>query len=337
MLRRVLLFLAVLTSATGCNGGSNCETGSEGCVCTSGGACDPGLQCLSQRCVDPLWVPDGGSTSSLLPDGGMKPQPPPPCTSNASCAPGELCTYDSDGGSACVSGSNKPCDGGPCIRSMGYDVHEIGEESALRGRTCRTTDDCPVTRGNVLGLCVDRDGTGMNRTCVPMCQYHDDPRVLSCASDPRGGITTICSRNHARAFTTLQVAYQCTSTRLTAGQCLGTTAPFDADLEWTVDCIEDHLQAQTSSCVPIVVLGSTSCFLNADRLDAKMTGPDFTAAVRQLLSLTFSSSSGGNMSTTQACGTDCDCGRCSYCEKSGGSSACRYAGEGPYGCYRGCN
>jgi hypothetical protein len=38
---------------------------------------------------------------------------------------------------------------------------------------------------------------------------------------------------------------------------------------------------------------------------------------------------GGNNS----CGTDCDCGRCWYCE----SGTCRYGGEGPYGCYRGCN
>ena len=41
-----------------------------------------------------------------------------------------------------------------------------------------------------------------------------------------------------------------------------------------------------------------------------------------------SASDGGN----DACGTDCDCGRCWYCE----SGTCRYGGEGPYGCYRGC-
>jgi hypothetical protein len=34
-----------------------------------------------------------------------------------------------------------------------------------------------------------------------------------------------------------------------------------------------------------------------------------------------------------SCGTDCDCGRCWYCE----SGECRYGGEGPYGCYRGCS
>lgn len=34
-----------------------------------------------------------------------------------------------------------------------------------------------------------------------------------------------------------------------------------------------------------------------------------------------------------SCGTDCDCGHCWYCE----SGQCRFGGEGPYGCYRGCS
>ncbi len=31
--------------------------------------------------------------------------------------------------------------------------------------------------------------------------------------------------------------------------------------------------------------------------------------------------------------SDCDCGHCGY--REGGT--CRYEGEGPYGCYRGCS
>jgi hypothetical protein len=41
--------------------------------------------------------------------------------------------------------------------------------------------------------------------------------------------------------------------------------------------------------------------------------------------------SGGGSGPVQ-CVLDCDCGRCNYCE----SGTCRYGGEGPYGCYRGC-
>ena len=40
--------------------------------------------------------------------------------------------------------------------------------------------------------------------------------------------------------------------------------------------------------------------------------------------------------TNKKCGTDCDCGRCWYCDKSGSSNVCRYGGEGPFACYRGC-
>lgn len=45
--------------AYGCAAGGDtdedtqCPVGSEGCKCTTGGACDPGLQCLSSICVDP--------------------------------------------------------------------------------------------------------------------------------------------------------------------------------------------------------------------------------------------------------------------------------------------
>jgi len=42
---------------------------------------------------------------------------------------------------------------------------------------------------------------------------------------------------------------------------------------------------------------------------------------------------GGATGGSGSCGTDCDCGHCWYCE--GGT--CRYGGEGPYGCYRGCD
>ena len=41
----------------------------------------------------------------------------------------------------------------------------------------------------------------------------------------------------------------------------------------------------------------------------------------------YCGSSGGS----NQCGADFDCGRCWYCD----NGTCRYAGEGPYGCYGG--
>ncbi|MCP4679217.1 MAG: hypothetical protein GY854_27770 [Deltaproteobacteria bacterium] len=61
---RVLLFIVLMIGAclgvAGCgdddwgtrvDAGEDCPLGSEGCPCTSGGGCDPGLTCLSDTCV----------------------------------------------------------------------------------------------------------------------------------------------------------------------------------------------------------------------------------------------------------------------------------------------
>lgn len=45
------------------NDDGECAVGSEGCPCTDGGACDPGLSCLSNLCVNPVPTGSGGATS----------------------------------------------------------------------------------------------------------------------------------------------------------------------------------------------------------------------------------------------------------------------------------
>lgn len=59
-LRAAATAALALGAAYGCAAGSDddtaapgCPVGSETCPCTSGGACDPGLACLSDICVDP--------------------------------------------------------------------------------------------------------------------------------------------------------------------------------------------------------------------------------------------------------------------------------------------
>lgn len=52
--------------------GNGCPVGSETCPCTQGGACDPGLVCLSNLCVDP----DGAGGSGAGPGGGGAPSGP---------------------------------------------------------------------------------------------------------------------------------------------------------------------------------------------------------------------------------------------------------------------
>ena len=74
---RALLFSAaavgLLASApfSGCaasddnetSSGNDCSVGSEGCPCTNGGACDPGLVCLSNLCVNPVPAGSGGAST----------------------------------------------------------------------------------------------------------------------------------------------------------------------------------------------------------------------------------------------------------------------------------
>lgn len=53
------------TGSDGGGDGGACIVGTEGCPCTSGGGCDPGLECRSGLCVDP-----GGATGGSGSDGG---------------------------------------------------------------------------------------------------------------------------------------------------------------------------------------------------------------------------------------------------------------------------
>src|SRR6185369_6935386 len=49
------------TTACSSSNNNSCTIGKESCACTNGGACDPGLVCLSARCVK---LTDGGSTTT---------------------------------------------------------------------------------------------------------------------------------------------------------------------------------------------------------------------------------------------------------------------------------
>jgi hypothetical protein len=67
-----------------------------------------------------------------------------------------------------------------------------------------------------------------------------------------------------------------------------------------------------------------SCEIPLERAEGGVTADDCETSVTQCTS--------GGGSGPVDCVEDCDCGRCNYCE----SGTCRYGGEGPYGCYRGC-
>ncbi|MBW2223050.1 MAG: hypothetical protein JRF54_02325 [Deltaproteobacteria bacterium] len=65
-----------------------------------------------------------------------------------------------------------------------------------------------------------------------------------------------------------------------------------------------------------------ACDIPLQRLEGGVTADDCES----------STCTSGGGSGPVSCGTDCDCGRCWYCE----SGTCRYGGEGEFGCFRGC-
>jgi hypothetical protein len=83
-------------------------------------------------------------------------------------------------------------------------------------------------------------------------------------------------------------------------------------LEYTYDWDTDQL------------IYNAACDIPMERVSAGVTADDCETTVAAC-------TSGGGSGPVQ-CVEDCDCGRCNYCE----SGTCRYGGEGPFGCYRGC-
>ena len=63
----LLLGLACGDSTTQATDSGTCQVGSEGCPCTTGGGCDPGLTCLSDLCVDANAPTSADPTAGTMP------------------------------------------------------------------------------------------------------------------------------------------------------------------------------------------------------------------------------------------------------------------------------
>jgi hypothetical protein len=103
----------------------------------------------------------------------------------------------------------------------------------------------------------------------------------------------------------------------------GTTVNTDYGVVAVIDPTftdESHWQWTYSSAADTLTLDS-NCAVEMHRAVGEVTEEDCNSTA---------CTEGGSGPAT--CGTDCDCGRCWYCE----SGECRYGGEGPSGCYRGC-
>jgi hypothetical protein len=94
-MRGILTVIAVAFLACG-NGGNDCPVGEEGCACTSGGVCNPGLTCEGGVCVDEeadTGTDPGVDTiveDTVVPDTPLDTE----CTVDLDCDDDDPCTTD---------------------------------------------------------------------------------------------------------------------------------------------------------------------------------------------------------------------------------------------------
>jgi hypothetical protein len=152
--------------------GGDCEIGSEGCMCTAGGTCDPGLVCASKKCVriDDTTGPD---TST-----GPEPTTSGSSTAGPECDPGGDGAVDPacpEGQPYCLSGEcvdcgdlqcesvfpNLPlCDPstGQCVTCLCDDQTPVCDPETHTCSKCEAHPDCPQSACDLwTGACVPAD------------------------------------------------------------------------------------------------------------------------------------------------------------------------------------
>ena len=125
------------TTTTSTETGDSCPIGAEGCPCTDGGACDAGLVCLSNLCVDPA---SGSGSNSGTGDGDGD---------TSGDGDGDPTTGDGDGDPTTGDGDGDPTttgdgdgDGMPGWDET-YPSCEQLPDDACGGESCCTTDEVP--------------------------------------------------------------------------------------------------------------------------------------------------------------------------------------------------
>ena len=170
----LVLGISVVFVGCGVGGGrTDCDVGAEGCPCTSGGSCDPGLTCLSEVCVDAMFPQPEDTVAPedtvyvqdvCIPECDGKECGPDGCGGQCGqcsgqdacvdgacvCQPecdGKACGGDGCGGNCGTCPAGESCDGGQCVVTCGDGQCGTGEDQ------CNCPGDCT---GGCAGCC---DGT----------------------------------------------------------------------------------------------------------------------------------------------------------------------------------
>lgn len=178
-----LFVLACSSSHGSSTSASSCPVGAEGCACTPGGGCDPGLQCVGSICVAETAGAGGASSGGSTSSGGG--------TSDSGAAAAVPCDPSVFGGAAVCR-----------VEGIAADCHCQAWKCEGRGDgfcSCDTTTTSPDSGEHWLttcddgggGCCLDPttdfcacDGANATGPCpfpvkVPSCNWADIAPLLS--------------------------------------------------------------------------------------------------------------------------------------------------------------
>lgn len=169
------------TETTTTTDDDGCPIGAEGCPCTDGGGCDPGLACEGGTCEMPASTDDPDDET----DTGE--------TTDAETETDTGETTDTGGDElyqACPSGEDAECaDGEICVTGNSGNQ----EWSMCTSGECGDDDECAVDDNDV---CTDLPGDGEPIDyCVPQtCGFMQDPcpDPMVCAMGFGGGAQSVC-------------------------------------------------------------------------------------------------------------------------------------------------
>lgn len=213
---------------------------------------------------------------------------------------------------ACVSGSPGACsdtDDDFCPALADYDF----EHACDAVPECTVPTDCDDGEDCVDGSCTV---TGTGDLTTEQAAVGVWSGAGTCDGTPLQVSWFLCPAGRVRGFTIIDgYDFLDCGTWSASGNEINGTVTSTAVIDGSSDSFDYYMQFDGTQ------MYWGSCALPLERVPGAVDEADCTGG-------TCSAGGTGDVD----CGTDCDCGRCWYCE----SGTCRYGGEGPYTCYRGC-